>query len=775
MSLQDLLQELDSISASPGFASPPAQLSSGGLVDIGMMQVEAVSTGTKDKVHSLLFVGAGDLLPGGGLCCGIIGQGGTFCVKRDCGVSAHRSTKFQVTPDSLYVLKNLEAAYVEPFVSTKKLENGLLESWLNEKVTLPEWRKRFGLVNAADEGFIITRAYLELGEDNYAKAQGFKTPAKRRREADDDEAAVTMQLQFSPYKRQIKESKTVLLASPKNPSFSALWMKTIIDLDEFADHIGDTIAALLTDRDRQVGNNSTVHDLLNTKIDTLSNMVGSPPRFLSEQFDAPTIWGAIAEMAGQVEVLHSHTLGRKAEMQFAEWARSPNFHEAIVKIALDSIVPSLREGINSKVSEDAFVRVSHALNNRLRDQADQISAAITRLQRLEGSTARFSEPTVANGHHSEELFRFLGLEAPSVAETQLEVVAKRVASIENQVRGLIADSTDSAISFAGLGFRSQVEVQAWITAELKTHSFGLFPDVYTLLDWIYAASDAEDTLLTRLEKLHKLKIESGAEARAMNAFENKIPRILHKGKGSLIIRGGESHLTNIPTYDAWWNNGMGMKDRLHDDITTVEEGFKNLIADRLDTNSKAYAIASLALKESVTWLMELINFIDETYESLVRSKFSSPAAWSLTTKLVARIFTDLATVRGGVNNAFTPGDSASITANVLWGVFKTHDVMSQFRKQKFKNHTSISSEYVKFLATHSAHESVTKLEEKIKNLETDLKAMSKQVTEATKAAATASNHANEFKTKMTAMERRLAKLEERPNNGRGNGVGAGGH
>ena len=416
--------------------------------------------------------------------------------------------------------------------------------------------------------------------------------------------------------------------------------------------------------------------------------------------------------------------------------------------------------------------MSHALTHRLREHSEQLASFAARLQRIEATPGQ-STSTGGNAHR-DDLLKFLGLDGSTVplpTGDQFGNVAGRLASLETQVRGLIADSSDAAISFAGLGFRSQVEVQAWVAAELRTHSFGLFPDVYTLLDWIYAAADAEDTLLTRLEKLYKLKIESGAEARAMNAFEHKIPRIFHKGKGSLIVRGGESHLTNIPTYDAWWNNGMGMKDHLHDDITTVEEGLKNLIADRLDSDSKAYAIASLALKESVTWLMELINFIDETYESLVRSKFSSSAAWSLTTKLVSRIFTDLATVRGGVNNAFTPGDSASITANVLWGVFKTHDVMSQFRKQKFKNHSSISSEYVKFLARHSAHESVTKLEEKIKGLEADLKAAVKQAGEASKAAATSSNHATELKSKVAALEKRLGKLEERPN-GRGNNGGS---
>ena len=684
MSLDDLLHELDSISASPGFSSPPAAVSSGGVVGSTIMGAEGGNTGTKDKLYGLLFVGVSDLGEMG-LCRGVIGQGGTFCIKRGCSTASHRSTKFEVLSEALYVMKNAEVAFVEPCVRTKRLSDALLAGWLNETALLFEWRKRFGLINGASDE-VVTKAELERSEDTYSRAQEFKTPAKRRRDADDD---VAMQLQFSPYQRQVKEPKTILLASPKNPSFSMQWLKVIIDLDEFAEHVGETINEILSDRDQQAKNNLAVLDLLNSKIDQVANMLGSAPHHLSDRFVAPTLWGAVAEIAGQVDISGGLSYANEATVVDV-LTKNAAFGRLVTQIVVQDIIPTLKTQLKF-VSEETLVRVSQALTGRVKAHADHLSQLTNRLDRLEAA-GNHPAGSPFDGH-GEDLSKYLGLsEKPIYAKSiPIDALIDRVSLLEKQVRGLIAETNDTAVSFAGLGFRSQLEVQAWVSAELKTHSFGLFPDVYTLLDWIYDASDAEDTLLTRLEKLHKLKIESGAEARAMNAFEHKIPKILHKGKGSLIVRGGESHLTNIPTYDTWWNNGMGMKDRLHDDITTVEEGFKNLIADRLEATSKAYSVASLALKESITWLMELINFIDETYESLVRSKFSSAAAWSLTTKLVARIFTDLATVRGGVNNAFTPGDSASITANVLWGVFKTHDVMAQFRKQKFKNHTSISS------------------------------------------------------------------------------------
>ena len=117
MSLDELLHELESISASPGFPSPPAPVSSGGVAGVVTLGQEGPNTGTKDKMYGLLFVSVDDL-SSEGICQGVIGQGGTFCVKRACTTSSHRATKYQVAAEALYVLKSPEAAFAEPVVQT---------------------------------------------------------------------------------------------------------------------------------------------------------------------------------------------------------------------------------------------------------------------------------------------------------------------------------------------------------------------------------------------------------------------------------------------------------------------------------------------------------------------------------------------------------------------------------------------------------------------------------------------------------------------------------
>jgi hypothetical protein len=75
-------------------------------------------------------------------------------------------------------------------------------------------------------------------------------------------------------------------------------------------------------------------------------------------------------------------------------------------------------------------------------------------------------------------------------------------------------------------------------------------------------------------------------------------------------------------------------------------------------------------------------------------------AWLLTTQIVAKIFTDLASVRSlRMINPSSP--KAQNTARVLIASMKTHELMAEYVSNEIGNHPSVASEHVKFLATHA--------------------------------------------------------------------------
>ena len=112
-----------------------------------------------------------------------------------------------------------------------------------------------------------------------------------------------------------------------------------------------------------------------------------------------------------------------------------------------------------------------------------------------------------------------------------------------------------------------------------------------------------------------------------------------------------------------------------------------------------------------------MSFIDATYRELSGAGFSPEQAWHLVTKLVKQIFMEIEAPRVGVQTHFRSGDNVQICAKIAFAVFQYLDVMSSYLKANFKDHPSLSSEYVKFLASNTGLNQVEKLSSKVKDIQ----------------------------------------------------------
>jgi hypothetical protein len=125
------------------------------------------------------------------------------------------------------------------------------------------------------------------------------------------------------------------------------------------------------------------------------------------------------------------------------------------------------------------------------------------------------------------------------------------------------------------------------------------------------------------------------------------------------------------------------------------------------TMQKAQLLAITSINATLTFLTQLLGFIDTIYDKLFTfSKFTAEQAWALTTLILDRICEDLFAPKEGVAVAMTVEDPASICAHMLWSCFKTQNVMALYMEHNFENHPAISAEYIKFLATNSEFEKV---------------------------------------------------------------------
>jgi hypothetical protein len=179
----------------------------------------------------------------------------------------------------------------------------------------------------------------------------------------------------------------------------------------------------------------------------------------------------------------------------------------------------------------------------------------------------------------------------------------------------------------------------------------------------------------------------------------------------------------------------------------------------VEVGSKANTVAHSSLTESIAWITGFIQFVDKYYRDLTRAKFGSVKAWHVTTRLAKVILDEVGTLRNGVQGSFQVGNSNQICQKIFWAVLKSHDVMASYKRLNFKNHSLIATELVKFLAINTSFEAIDKVTAKAASLEIDVLEGKKQLAVANKAAASASNKADECKTKLDSFAKRLQTLE----------------
>ena len=102
-----------------------------------------------------------------------------------------------------------------------------------------------------------------------------------------------------------------------------------------------------------------------------------------------------------------------------------------------------------------------------------------------------------------------------------------------------------------------------------------------------------------------------------------------------------------------------------------------------------------------------------------------------------------------------PNDLQATAATVIYHVRLTIDLQESFRKVGIKNHSVISSEYVRFLSTNTGYDSMAKLQTSMVKLEEQNKVMAVTVREASASSKTTSTTCGELKKKVEAHEKKL--------------------
>jgi hypothetical protein len=215
------------------------------------------------------------------------------------------------------------------------------------------------------------------------------------------------------------------------------------------------------------------------------------------------------------------------------------------------------------------------------------------------------------------------------------------------------------------------------------------------------------------------------------SLKHTIPNLLAKGTSNPRLTALKAVKT-AADFDQVFSKDLtkGLKDVWDERQPDVEAVINGHIQDCLarHRHTEAAALARAMLAKSLQFADKIFDYLSHTNRDLTdRSGFPLPDAWLLATEIIARICKSLNSARSDVRDISSKSSPLRNTARVLYAMLRVHDVMDEYLTLEIKNHPSISSEYVKFLAAHATFKEVNVLTKRLESSDKRIPELEKEV------------------------------------------------
>jgi hypothetical protein len=700
------------------------------------------------------------------LCFGLIGAGSAFCVRKNCGVKSHSQSKISLAggPEKyVFIRRNAPGTvFSRPSLLLDKIPQGTRDDWATKFLPLSEWTLKFQAVENTNDA-TATEDVIKEETLFLSRAELLKTPAKRKR--DPSEESRLSVWQGPKLERTFPSPGDDLDAFIDVGVTKQKLVKMVASVESNIESMNKGVVELALLTHNRFANSEASVDTLMGILQSLKSRVGEAVD-IEDSFAAPTLWGTTSFIADEVVSLRlSHD---ELSGEFKPLKQS--LTDLTVKAAL--------EGKDVQKRFTTIIEVVSSMMTKVQSMAPVIEGIKEDLSRLSGNTKSVGNPPRSAIDEFFHIYggRDLGADSPDRAAPRLANVLESSSDwkTDPEFVQLLADvhslkstvNETTAIKFAGLGLRDVKDTTRWVEKNFSGLRYGLILDPLLMLERIYGDDEVDSgSFLKSMETRLKLKIETGAEASALNALRHARPRIFHKGRPCMVNLPNKSRLNLLAAHKDWKSGGEGIENFIITKMNVLYSSISSDIANELGNDAgtmEAHFVATKCLTATVTFITQLIATINSIYERLFTfSKFTTEQAWSLTTQVLDRIMSDLYDPKDGVIESLSTGNPVSTCGHILWASFRTHEVMTTYVEHQFENHPAISTEYVKFLATNSGSEKVAKLALTVEGVQAKAIAASSEASKASSKADTSSAKCAEMGKEIASLVKRIKTLEDR--------------
>jgi hypothetical protein len=758
--------------------SPPRAVRIMGVVRSGIEGT--TSRAVSGKLYPVVRVTGSDR----SICFGLVGKGGgAFCMRRNCSFSSHEDAKtaFQGKDATCFFIcrggEGSTVIYAQPNIDERRVPIKVKEEWQSRQRTLAEWRMAFRAVENADDVDASTDA-IKKEVTFLEDTSNFRTPSRKRKETSvNDEGGALGNIDFVGHVRALPEDLTTELEDViTNTIDKGLLTRIVARLESSMVNQGSALETVAEKTyKRFLVNEEDLRALLGA-VQYIQTSVGEPLE-LDNRFEAPTLWSAtsfvseelvrvangLVTLEGAMEPMQKDlSLINGKFSQFVKMGQVDKMLKVIVMVS-GKVKEASSEIVGLKVKIEALETELTKSQESTREKRPKIT--VTRKDEMDELMDMFGTSHVAGGSVGTAVTPEKSTEDGDDKEMKLKVdsLTRQVKQLIDDIGVLKAVSEDKSVKFAGLGWRTILDCQVWITTNFPSNRYGLIMDPLLMLDRVFGSDDVEaDSQFKTLESRVKLKIATGAEAAAIKALYFKRPRLFHSGQVSMATDRHKSKLNKLPDHKVWKAGGEGVHNHIVMRLNLLHLTISQDIGHVLGHDPKGQLLASMCLNATVTFLTQMLAFVDSIYDKLVvASKFTVEQGWSLTMKILDRICEDLYAPKEGVVVAMNVEDPSSICAHVLWSCFRTHDIMATYMDVNFENHPAISAEYVKFLATNSGFEKVERLETTLASVKLLAEKASSDAAKAKSVADGSASAASSGTKALAELVKRVGKLENK--------------
>jgi hypothetical protein len=244
-----------------------------------------------------------------------------------------------------------------PLMDSGLLLDALIEEWMHDERTIESWRILLSLAALIDSGD-VTKELMAKSKACRERAVEYKTPYKG---PGGNNETVLPELEEFVYIKRITDPEVFAASLPSSAALLRL-SQVIGELESQSINGAAAVRTLHNAVSLELLEGRETAGLLNSKIDQTQSRLGTASADLNLNWNSPTLWGVVKEMASFLDTLAGRRQRGQPFDRGEQEIRIKKLVSGLVEVQAKTAIGRLREGL---VEQKPFILYARRVKNSI--------------------------------------------------------------------------------------------------------------------------------------------------------------------------------------------------------------------------------------------------------------------------------------------------------------------------------------------------------------------------------------------------------------------------